>query len=68
MKTLEELMQEHPEQIRVNGLTAAEYEKEIREKVEKSMTDPHPSIPHEEVMAEMDKRIAEARAKKEKAE
>lgn len=64
MKTLEELMQEHPEQIRVNSLTAEEYEKEIREKVEKSLADPRPGIPHEEVMAEMDRRIAEARLKK----
>lgn len=64
MKTLEEILQEHPEQIRVNGLTASEYEKEIREKVEASLADPRQGIPHEQVLAEMDKRIAEARLKK----
>ena len=39
---------------------AAAYDKWFRAKVQASLDDPRPSIPHDQVMAEMDAIIAEA--------
>lgn len=39
---------------------AANYDRWFRAKVETSLADPRPSIPHDQVMAEMDAIIAQA--------
>lgn len=39
---------------------AANYDRWFRAKVEASLADPRPSIPHDQVMAEMDAIIAQA--------
>jgi len=39
---------------------AASYDRWFRAKVQASLDDPRPSVPHDEVMAEMDAIIAEA--------
>lgn len=40
---------------------AAAYDELLRAKVSKSLSDPRPSIPHDQVMAEMRARIASKR-------
>ncbi len=40
---------------------AAEYDRWFRAKVQESIDDPRPSIPHDQVMAEMEAIIAESR-------
>lgn len=42
---------------------AAAYDQWLRAKVAKSLADPRPSIPHDQVMAEMRERIAAKRKK-----
>ena len=39
---------------------AASYDRWLRAKVQASLDDPRPSVPHDQVMAEMDAIIAEA--------
>lgn len=46
---------------------AASYDLWFRAKVQASLDDPRPSIPHDEVMAEMDAIIAEAELRRKKA-
>lgn len=46
---------------------AAEYDRWFRAKVQASLDDPGELIPHDQVMAEMDKIIAAAAARKRKA-
>jgi hypothetical protein len=41
-----------------------EYDKWFRAKVQQSLDDPRPTIPHEQVMAEMESIIAKAEARK----
>lgn len=43
------------------------YDKWFREKVQASLDDPRPSIPHDQVMAELDAIIAAAKARKKSA-
>jgi len=46
---------------------AASYDRWFRAKVQASLVDPRPSIPHDEVMARMDAIIAAAEQKRPKA-
>lgn len=46
---------------------AADYDRWFRVKVQESIDDPRPSIPHDQVMAEMEAIIAEAEAKHRKS-
>lgn len=46
---------------------AADYDRWFRAKVQESIDDPRPSIPHDQVMAEMEAIIAEAEAKHRKS-
>jgi hypothetical protein len=46
-----------------NAEQEAAYTTWLQEKVKRSLADPHPPIPHEEVMAEMDALIAQIAAK-----
>lgn len=45
---------------------AEAYDRWFRKKVQRALDDPRPSIPHEEVMAEMERVIAEAAARNRK--
>lgn len=45
---------------------ADSYDRWFRAKVQESIDDPRPSIPHDEVMARMNARIAELKAKRQK--
>ena len=46
---------------------AADYDRWFRAKVQEPIDDPRPSIPHDQVMAEMEAIIAEAEAKHRKS-
>ena len=46
---------------------AASHDRWFRAKVQASLDDPQPSIPHDQVMAEMDAIIAEAEQRRKKA-
>ena len=46
---------------------AASYDRWFRAKVQASLDDPRPSIPHDQVMAEMDGIIAEAKQRRRQA-
>ncbi|UJW87524.1 type II toxin-antitoxin system RelB family antitoxin [Devosia sp. SL43] len=46
---------------------AESYDRWFRAKVEKSLADPRPGIPHDQVMAELDAIIAAAEARKKTA-
>lgn len=61
---LDGICKSDPEYIRLNALSAEDYEKELREGVEASLADSRPSIPHDEAMAGVSAIIEKARTER----